>query len=442
MAIYLKENLAFFLLLILWTVVGIYTGLASYALIGVSIIALMSKEKYAEILLGFWLILMFSDSHFHIFDFAKSFKPAYMSIMAFVVVVHRNRIMKGNNMIFQLFIPFFVWSFLIMYRSPELSTTVQKTLSYAFLFYSIPFLMRFLLTEKQSQTFRTFYFIIMSYLVIGLVMRYVDQDFSHLVGRFRGIMGNPNGLGVLTLMIALLFDTIFNKVPSQFSRQEKIFFWIVIFLNLILSQSRSSLFALLLYLFFSNFKILKGFIGFLVFMSILFSYQLVMNNLPFIIETLGLQEFFRLDTLEGGSGRLIAWTFAWEQIQEDFFIGGGFNYTEWFYGENYNFLSNLGHQGNAHNSWLTFWLDTGLIGLILYVLAFILMFIRIAKVYFNAIPVMYAIIFSVSLESWLTASLNPFTVALLLTLSVMLYGHDKTSIEPESEPIPEQAEEA
>jgi O-antigen ligase len=422
---YLKENLAFLLLLIAWIVLGIYFGSVTFGLIGISIIAMMSKERYAEILLGFWLILMLSDSHYNMFDFAKDFKPAYMSIMVFIVVVHRSKIAQGDNMIFQLFLPFFIWSCLIIFDSPDLSTAIQKTLSYAFLFYSIPSITRFLMKEKQTQSLRTFYFIIMIYLVVGLILKYTHPEFATLVGRFRGIMGNPNGLGVLALMIGLLFDTIFNKVPGQFSRQEKIFFWLVIFANLLLSQSRSALFALMLYFFFSNFKILKGFIGALVFISILFSYQFVMNNLPFVIESLGLQEFFRLDTLEGGSGRVIAWTFAWEQIQENFFIGRGFNYAEWIYAQNYNLLSNMGHQGNAHNSYLTFWLDTGLIGLVLYVVAFLLMFLRISKSYVNSIPFMYAVIFSVSFESWLTASLNPFTIALLLGVSIMLYAQEE-----------------
>ena len=321
-----------------------------------------------------------------------------------------------------------------MYDSPELLKTVQKTFSYAFLFFSIPALMRYLLKEKQSETLRTFYFIIMTYLITGLVLKYLAPEFANMVGRFRGLMGNPNGLGVLTLMIGLLFDTIFNRIPNQFSRQEKILFWLVIFANLILCQSRSSLFALMLYFVFSNFKLLKGFIGFLVFVSILVSYQFVMNNLPLVIEMLGLEEFFRLDTLEGGSGRLIAWTFAWEQIQNNFFVGKGFNYTEWIFGQNYRLLANLGHQGNAHNSYLTFWLDTGLIGLILYLGAFIFMFIRISKVYFNAIPFMYAVIFSVSFESWLTASLNPLTIALLMAVSIMLYAHGDESEEAVNEP--------
>jgi O-antigen ligase len=410
---------------LVWTFSGIYLGALSYVFILLGILALMSRARYAEILLGFWLFLMFSDNHFEIFDFAKSFKPAYMSLLAFIVVVHRGVINTTNNIAFKIFLPFFLWAFLILYDNPEVFTSLQKTFSYAFLFFSVPVIMRYLFRERQSETLRTFYFIVVSYLALGLIMKYVNPEFAYLAGRFRGLMGNPNGLGVLVLIIALFFDTVFRKAPDQFGRQEKVVFWVIVFANLLLCQSRSSLFALILYLVFSNFNALKGFLGVLVFTAILFSYQFVMNNLPVVIQALGLEEFFRLDTLEGGSGRLLAWTFAWEQIQDNFFIGRGFNYTEWIFGINYKMLANLGHQGNAHNSYLTFWLDMGLIGLIIYLLSFFMLFIRTSKVYSNAIPVMYAILFSVSFESWLTASLNPFTIGLLMTISVMLYANSK-----------------
>lgn len=420
--VYIKENLGFLAMFLIWTVAGIYLGSISYILILLGILALMSRGRYAEILLGLWIFLMFSDSHFEMFDFAKGFKPIYMSLLAFIVLAHRGVIDASNNLVFKIFLPFFIWAFLILYDNPELFKSIQKTFSYAFLFFSVPVIMRYLFKARQAETLRTFYLIVVSYLALGLIMKYINPEFAYLAGRFRGLMGNPNGLGVLVLIVALFFDTVFRKVPEQFGRQEKVVFWIIIFANLLLSQSRSSLFALILYLTFSNFNALKGFLGLLVFAAALFSYQFVMNNLPVVIQALGLEEFFRLDTLEGGSGRLLAWTFAWEQIQENFFIGKGFNYTEWIFGANYQMLANMGHQGNAHNSFLTFWLDMGLIGLIIYLVAFFLLFITTSKVYPNAIPVMYAILFSVSFESWLTASLNPFTIGLVMTISVMLYA--------------------
>lgn len=91
----------------------------------------------------------------------------------------------------------------------------------------------------------------------------------------------------------------------------------------------------------------------------------------------------------------------------------------------------LGHQGAAHNMYLTFWLDTGLIGLILFLSGLLVTFFRASKRNKLAIPILYAILFSNNYESWLTASLNPFTIQLLFILSILFIGRDNKVEKPE-----------
>jgi O-antigen ligase len=128
-----------------------------------------------------------------------------------------------------------------------------------------------------------------------------------------------------------------------------------------------------------------------------------------------------LDTLQSGSGRLIAWNFGWGYITESPIIGSGWGYTEDLYRRFYDFLSIQGHQGNAHNSYITFWLDTGLFGLLFYIIGLLRSFIICAKNTRSAIPLMYAVGFHAFFESWLTGSLNPFTIQLLLLMTLMAY---------------------
>src|SRR5690606_19570782 len=116
---------------------------------------------------------------------------------------------------------------------------------------------------------------------------------------------------------------------------------------------------------------MRGVLGLILFLVLVASYELIMQQLPFIVIGLGLEEYFRIDTLMEGSGRVVAWDFAWHHIGKNFYFGSGFDYTNELYHKNYAYLSQLGHQGNAHNSYLTLWLDTGLIGLLLYGLGMI-----------------------------------------------------------------------
>src|SRR5690606_33617251 len=129
-----------------------------------------------------------------------------------------------------------------------------------------------------------------------------------------------------------------------------------------------------------------------------FATELVTQNLVAIVEAIGLSEFFRIETLAGGSGRYIAWNFAWNAIQDNFWLGRGFAFDEWIMGQNQDFLSDLGHQGGVHNTYLILWLNTGIIGLALFVRALFLLFIKASKYLSVAFPVLWMVMFSIMLE--------------------------------------------
>jgi O-antigen ligase len=137
-----------------------------------------------------------------------------------------------------------------------------------------------------------------------------------------------------------------------------------------------------------------------------------------LIDLLGLSNFYRIKDIEDGSGRLVAWAFAWEKIQLDWLFGKGFGYTPMVFGENFEILSLKGHQGNAHNSYLTFWLDTGIIGLVLMLGGFLRSFIIVSKASRLIIPFMLSVMFSMFFESWFTSALNPYTIQVIMIATI------------------------
>jgi hypothetical protein len=48
------------------------------------------------------------------------------------------------------------------------------------------------------------------------------------------------------------------------------------------------------------------------------------------------------------------------------------------------------------------------------------MFIRVAKKSLTAIPVLYTVLFYAFFESWLTASLNPYTIQLFVIVTIFM----------------------
>ncbi|NNK80303.1 MAG: O-antigen ligase family protein, partial [Flavobacteriales bacterium] len=408
-------------------------------LFSVGVLAILGfKARFVELVLLLLVMLLLSDSRQDSLYFFQSAKKVGMILFGLLVWLSARKYELEKNIIFLTFSPFLLWSLgVALFLSPEVNTSIQKTVSYGILFFAVPSLVQILMKNDRERFLRSLVMMIAVYLAIGFLLYLGGREISQLAGRFRGLMGNPNGLGIISFLFIILFDTVNTRHPDLFTKRVTLLIWGLLLVNIILCGSRSALAAVLIFMIFRSFKVFRGFLGVLIFVSSLFAYQSFTLALPQIIEALNLSEYLRIETLETGSGRLIAWEFAWSQIQEAFYTGKGFNYTELLFGENYKALSRLGHQGNAHNSFLTFWLDTGLVGLSLYMIAFFLIFFKVSKISKNGQAIMYAVLFSLTFESWLTASLNPMTITLLIIISIIIYGAENEESEqaPKAGPI-------
>ena len=164
---------------------------------------------------------------------------------------------------------------------------------------------------------------------------------------------------------------------------------------------------------------LSPWIGILVIFFIIAIYDFLLSYFITTMIDLGLQEELRLDKIEDASGRVIAWTFAWDNIQDSFFLGKGFGYDRNLTRINFMRLSKLGHEGGVHNSFLMLWLNVGLLGLIAWLRGMFLVVIKGNKNTRVALPILISVFISAFFEGWLVGSLNPFTPFFLITLTVL-----------------------
>lgn len=375
---------------------------------------------YAELLIGFILILIFSDSRQPIFLFADKIKNVYIVFLGLFMVMDSN-LFKPMDKLINKFMPFLVIAYLCVAFSPIMLTSLQKTFSFTILLIIGPNYMLLALRRGGWDFLNSLIWTLLLFLVAGIAMKYTFPEIATLEGRYSGLMGNPNSIGLFAVT-TLMFITIISEFnPKILTRPEKIGAYALIIVSLIFSGSRNAMFTGLIFLMFRFFYKLSPFIGFFLFVFMIFLYQYIEFNFANIVISLGLGEFFRLETLQSGSGRLVAWEFGWEWISKSPLIGSGWGFTEDLYRRYYDFLSIQGHQGNAHNSYITFWLDTGIFGLLFYLVGLLRSFLNCAKNTRSAIPLMYAVGFHAFFESWLTGSLNPFTIQLLLLLTLMAY---------------------
>ncbi len=427
---YIVENKQFLGLMFLWFIVGAFLPTAMFAVVPLSVIALKNKQLHKEIFIGFFLVLIFSDSRQSELHWAQSVKNIYIVLLLLFQLVDKKRVVSKIS-VFSLFIPFLLFSIFCLFNSPVISTSILKTISYFALIYVVTSSVFDLLIEDPEDFFRSIVYFVMLLLLVGLVIYVFDKNVATFVGRYRGVFGNPNGIGLFCLIFFLVFNVILDFKSDLFGKNEVRIIYAILFLSMFMSGSRSSIFSVLLFLSLKKVYKISYFLGFIIMLAFGFVYQFITLNIVTIIKLLSLQEFFRLDTLEDGSGRLIAWKFAWDNIQHSIFFGKGFSYTDFLFSKNYSYLSMLGHQGNAHNSFLTFWLDTGLVGLFLFFIGFVGNFLMASKVTAIALPIMYTVIFSAFFESWLTGSLNPITIQIWIMLPIMLWKFkDKTNENP------------
>jgi O-antigen ligase len=413
---FLNRNNQLVLMVLVWVVCGnILTELAMGVVV-ISVLLLKRKNFYTEMILGFMIILLFSDSKMTSLEFAKEVKDIYLILLTlFLIFDWKN--FRQKNIMFVSFLPFIIWAMIVVINSPIMMTAFQKSLSYGLLFLVAPYYFGKVMEEKGTQFLRDYIWVLVCILLAGILIYIVDPAAGAMGTRFRGINRNPNGMGVFTLMATFVMAVFSMKNPGLFSKKETIFTYALIFICMIMAGSRNSIFSVLIFFLFVHFYKVSYWAGFIITIIAILLYQVVMANMTDILQALGLAKALRADTLESGSGRVVAWGFAWKIINSSlsqFFLGGGWAFEEHIFGVYKSALNKMGHIGGVHNSYLGIWLNTGIIGLILWFYGFLRSIFQAAKNSFLAFPLAYAFI-----ESWLLGSLNPFTIIFISLITYL-----------------------
>jgi hypothetical protein len=417
---YLRSEIQFIGLVLMWFVVSYFLGPIGYAFLPLTLMALKTRDRYADMIFGFVIVLVLSDIHKDVWqdNIFRNAKNIYIVLLAIFLLVERERFQPFSH-IFTIFLPFFMYSVFPLMFSSAVFTGVQKTLSYALLFLVVPNYVLFNFREQGWHFFRNMIFFFTVILVAGLILRYIDPTKTFVMGRFHGIFGNPNGMAIFCYLFFVLVGVVTAMKPDLFTWRERAVIFGIIVYCIIISGSRASLAAAMIYLLFNRFFAYSPFLGFVVLLAVVGVSEVVSQNLSTIVMALGLEDYFRLRTLEGGSGRYFAWEFAWGKIQDFLVFGGGFANDETIMRQNYDYLERMGHQGGVHNSYLSMWFNVGFVGLFIYFRSFFLLFFKASKLAPMSLAAMFSVLFSINYESWLVGSLNPYTIMLLIVMTIL-----------------------
>ncbi|MCC6385732.1 MAG: O-antigen ligase family protein [Bacteroidia bacterium] len=415
---YYKRNIQFVIMVSVWILSGMYGGPSFYVIIPGSLLLMRMRNMHSEMLFGFMIIAVLSDHWKEQLLWASKIKDIYMLMMV-VFFMFNSKEFKYRNMVIGPFLLYLVWMFIPLLRSPEAFLSFQKTVSTFLLYAIIPVFMSKCLEEEKEHFIKGAVLTMVSLFIYGLFMAVILPGSAFIMGRFQGVTGNPNALGILCTVFFGMFTIIITHYRNYFTRNEIIFIYAVVLISVILSGSRNTIVSILIFWGFSYFFKQSYLFGFTALIVIAVSYHLLIANLPYILDSLGLQEYMRVENIDDGSGRLIAWKFSLDHLKNDYLIGHGVGYEVYMFRTfGYDLFVRL-HVGNTHNSWLALWLNSGIIGLILYAGGLIYRFVSYSSKTVYALPMLYSVMFSATFESWLAGALSPFILQLLIVMSII-----------------------
>ncbi len=430
-----KKYLREYSFIFLWILGGAVHKYVGAVIVLASFLLLFKKKHYDRVLVSFWVLLTFSDSVIPVFGFATLIKPVIALLLggvSFLQVLNG----KVRNQFIVPFIPFFVYVLISSIYHPDFLNSIETGTSYVFI-YLIPGTF-FILIKRQNKTEDFFRSIIISgnlILITSIVLGVLFPSIgSNVAGRLNGIFRNPNGVGIFLVVYSILSYILFNKL--EFSKRTKQVTYLLIVVSLFYSGARSSLGAVIIFFVGVSLANKSPWI-FVLFTTIFFYlFHTVYDLVILALIQAGYSDTFRLKTLQAASGRIYVWQAAWEVIHDSFFFGRGFNYSEklaWLR-EHYDTIPMLkAHDGNAHQSFLSLWMNNGLIGLFLWSVAWLRVILISLKKSQYTLPLVAAIAFSASYESWLVASLNPFTIQLILVFALFFYCDKSANIEKDNQ---------
>lgn len=385
----------------------------------------LSKNNIINAFTLFVSLLLFSDSITPMFMNAAKSKDFIALLMGgYALLKYKNAL---NKSFFVYFWPYLLFALLGLIFVNSRLIGFQKLVSYGLLLVLVPtYLVQIFQKPGAANFLRNLFFVFFVLYGFSILMSRISPDSYAYLGRFNGIHRNPNGVGIFSALLIMNLFLVRDLFPKLLTQKVFYSFVAVFFIAILLAASRNAMLSLGVFFLF-RFVRVKFFTGFVLVLIIGSGYGVIMSLVEQFAIAYNLTEEVRVDTLSYASGRIYIWEACWQEIQNHFWIGHGFTYEEYSKWDQkyYSQIPMLIHNyGNIHNSYLTIWLNTGLLGLISFLIGIIILVFKGQKISKSIAPFFFGAVIIGIFESYMVASLNPYTWQLWfgLTLAAFIPG--------------------
>ncbi|MEO1450010.1 MAG: hypothetical protein AAFV07_10815, partial [Bacteroidota bacterium] len=303
---FFKRHTALFALLPLIHVAGNAFEPLSYLLVIGIMGVWMARGKDRLLLILLLFILVMGDSRAYFFLYFKNLR-----IIAILLVGLRTFLLIGQGKAFfsrllYLTIPFFFIATIGIFLSPVKGTAFAKMFSYFLLLVIALSWFPYLFRRYKEEILLDLVGLISWVLALGLLAYFTSPYISVLGYRYRGILGNPNGLGIYCTLAFVITFMIMHLVS-----QKRSLIWTamgLIVLSVLMSNSRTALGTIgifgMLHFFYKGGGFRKASLW--LFFLPLGAFVLSVFSLEDLVGMIGLSDYLRVESLADGTGRFLA----------------------------------------------------------------------------------------------------------------------------------------
>ncbi len=409
-------------ILFLMLAVGIITGAAGASLAALGLFLIRKPRLKYETLLVLFLFTFFLGDNFEgPLAFANTLRFVMLGI---ALVVLGPKELLSNNVAWYIF-PFAILATgITLVLSPLGIEAVARGLSYFLMALVLFKLVQLLILANPQRLYNLLILILALYVGVNFLLL-VAPIFgtAYIKGRFTGLMGNPNGLGLVAMFSYAIVDVISRLKASSFSPKILVGFKVLLIVLILLTASRTSLLGVVAYELSVRLIKTKVLLVFALFL-LLVAYNTLLNiDVEALIRAYGLADYLRVESLYDASGRTEVWQVAVDEIYRQPWWGKGMLYDGYYidsYADRYIGEVRERHWGGVWSSYLSLLLNVGILG----VLAFAYFWYHMYRL--SCMPIvktafLIMCLLSALTESWMAASMNAFMPLVFLCWGLQIY---------------------
>lgn len=367
----MKQGILFLFILISGIFIGYAisiseTNIVITILLSIILTVILYPLDINRIILGTFIFLQLASSarqipFFIIFKTLRWIPISILALRSLSLIFLKRQIYKNLSSVHYIFSLFFLYVLFTLYFSINPMVSLYRCIAYFLVFFGIFFVIWVFIdsTKKIYQIFSLFKKTSFIILIISFGLIYWEKELVFINERFRGILGNPNDLGIICgIMIPYIF---YEKATNRTTLFRFIIYFLTFSIALFLSGSRGGLAAAFIgaSILFIQLGIKRVFLY--TYILALIAYLIFISSYWNIID---LPTFRKNKPIYGAltmDERMEAWEVGWNLFKKRPILGYGFGTGDLVFSKsNIKFKY---HQGAyVHNSYLQFLLDTGIIG--------------------------------------------------------------------------------